>query len=95
MQANCSWCFENSTHVLERETTKWICQACLGTSERCMASGCTVCILAPSTFSVVTRMMSSGYGALRGHFTRQRLRNVRGLVGQDLANTCERVRAQP
>jgi hypothetical protein len=42
MQANCSWCFESSTHFLDRETTKWICQACLGAGERCMASGCAV-----------------------------------------------------
>jgi hypothetical protein len=42
MQANCSWCFESSTHFLDRETAKWICQACLGAGERCMASGCAV-----------------------------------------------------
>ena len=43
MEANCSWCFECSTHVLDRDSTKWVCQACLGAGERCMASGCQVC----------------------------------------------------
>jgi hypothetical protein len=70
MQANCSWCFENSTLILDRESTKWICQACLGACDRCMASGCNVRNTNQLLFSSLFTCFALGHGALRGHLAR-------------------------